>query len=55
VIPADAKLTPRPEQIPAWESLTPERKKIASRLMEIYAGFLAQTDHEVATALASVL
>ncbi len=47
VVPADAKLTPRPNQIPAWESLTPERKKIASRLMEIYAGYLAQTDYEV--------
>jgi arylsulfatase len=47
VIPADTKLTPRPEQIPSWESLSPERKKIAARLMEIYAGFLAQTDHEV--------
>jgi arylsulfatase len=47
VIPADAKLTPRPEQIPSWDSLPPERKKIASRLMEIYAGFLAQTDYEV--------
>lgn len=47
VIPASAKLTPRPPQIPAWESLTPERKKIASRLMEIYAGYLAQTDSEV--------
>jgi arylsulfatase A-like enzyme len=47
VIPAGTKLTPRPEQIPSWESLTPERKKIASRLMEIYAGFLAQTDYEI--------
>ncbi len=47
VVPANAKLTPRPSQIPAWESLPPERKKIASRLMEIYAGFLAQTDSEV--------
>ncbi|RJR40664.1 MAG: arylsulfatase [Deltaproteobacteria bacterium] len=47
VIPANAKLTPRPSQIPAWDTLSPERKKIASRLMEIYAGFLAQTDYEV--------
>lgn len=47
IIPANAKLTPRPPQIPAWESLTPERRKIASRLMEIYAGYLAQTDSEV--------
>jgi arylsulfatase len=47
VIPADAKLTPRHESIPAWDSLSPEKKKIASRLMEVYAGFLAQTDAEV--------
>jgi arylsulfatase len=47
IVPADTKLTPRPEQIPAWDSLSPERKKIASRLMEIYAGYLAQTDNEV--------
>ena len=26
---------------------SPEKKKIASRLMEVYAGFLAQTDAEV--------
>jgi arylsulfatase A-like enzyme len=47
VIPVDAKLTPRHESIPAWDSLTPEKKKIAARLMEVYAGFLAQTDFEV--------
>ena len=47
VIPADAKLTPRHESIPAWDSLSADRKKIAARLMEVYAGFLAHTDHEV--------
>jgi len=47
VIPADAKLTQRHESMPAWDSLDPERKKIAARLMEVYAGFLAHTDHEV--------
>ena len=47
VIPADAQLTPRHESIPAWDSVSPDKKKIASRLMEVYAGFLAQTDYEV--------
>jgi len=47
VIPADAKLTPRHASIPAWDSLSPDKKKIAARLMEVYAGFLAQTDFEV--------
>jgi len=47
VIPADAQLTPRNETIPAWDTLNAEQKKIATRLMEVYAGFLAHTDHEI--------
>ncbi len=47
VIPPDAKLTPRPAEIPSWDSLTPERRKVAARLMEVFAGFYAQTDYEI--------
>ncbi|WP_373120771.1 arylsulfatase [Mycobacterium marinum] len=47
VIPADAELTERHESLPAWDSLPEQRQRIASRLMEVYAGFLAHTDHEV--------
>ena len=47
VVPADTVLTPRPPEIPAWESLDPDRKKVAARLMEVFAGFMAQADHEV--------
>jgi arylsulfatase A-like enzyme len=47
VIPKDTKLTPRPEEIPAYDSLTPDQKKVAARLMESFAGYTAQTDHEV--------
>ncbi|MFN8624746.1 MAG: arylsulfatase [Candidatus Binatia bacterium] len=47
VIPANAKLTPRPKGFPAWESLTADQKKVAARLMEAYAGFLAHTDAQV--------
>lgn len=48
VIPADTRLTPRPEQIPAWDSLDADQQKVAARLMETYAGFLAHTDAQVA-------
>lgn len=54
VIPANAKLTPRPAPIPAWDSLSPERKNVSSRLMEIYAGFLAQTDYEIGRLVDSI-
>jgi arylsulfatase len=47
VIPADAKLTPRPAEIPAWDSLSPDQKRVEARLMEVFAGFMAQTDHEI--------
>ena len=47
VIPANAELTPRPREIPAWDSLSADQKKLYARQMEVYAAFLAHTDHEV--------
>lgn len=47
VIPAGTQLTPRPAKLPAWDSLPPDRKRIAARLMETYAGFLAHTDDQI--------
>jgi arylsulfatase len=48
VIPDDAELTPRPEQIPAWDSLSADQKRLFSRMMEVFAGFTAHTDHQIA-------
>ncbi|MEI9926921.1 MAG: arylsulfatase [Sphingomonas sp.] len=47
VIPANAQLTPRPEGLPAWDSLTPDQKRLYARQMEVYSAFLEQTDYEV--------
>ena len=47
VIPKDAVLTPRPKEIPAWDDMPAELKPILARQMEIYAGFLEQTDHHI--------
>ncbi len=47
VIPANARLTPRPSQIPAWDSLTPSEKKVAARLMEDDAAQLAYCDDQI--------
>lgn len=47
IIPANTKLTPRLPQLPAWSSLTADQKRVAARLMEVYAGFLAHTDAQV--------
>ena len=50
VIPADAELTARPEEIPAWDDMPDELKPVLARQMEVYAGFLEHTDHHVGPA-----
>ncbi|SPS01910.1 arylsulfatase [Cupriavidus taiwanensis] len=47
VIPAHTQLTARMPDLPAWDTLSPDQKRVASRLMEVYAGFLAHTDAQV--------
>ena len=47
VIPADAELTARHEQIPAWDDMPDELKPVLRRQMEVYAGFLEFTDHHI--------
>ena len=45
VVPQDCQLTTRSEGIPAWTELDDDAKKVATRLMEIYAGFAEHTDY----------
>ncbi|MCI0333125.1 MAG: arylsulfatase [Planctomycetes bacterium] len=47
VIPANAKLTPRHKEIPSWESRSPDEKRLLAREMEVFAGFLSHTDHQI--------
>jgi len=54
VIPANAVPTPRPRGLLAWASLSTDRKRLYARQMEVYAGFLAHTDHEVGRLLRAV-
>lgn len=54
IIPKDARLTPRPDFLPAWDSLNPERKRVYARMMEAFAASLAFQDHEVGRLLESL-
>ncbi|MCC6673036.1 MAG: arylsulfatase [Planctomycetes bacterium] len=47
VIPADARLTPRPREIPAWDGMNAGQRRLFERQMEAFAGFAEHTDHEV--------
>ncbi len=54
VVPADAKLTPRPKEIPAWADMSAAQKRLFERQMETFAGFAAHTDHEVGRLVAQL-
>jgi arylsulfatase len=54
IVPADTKLVPLAPGIPAWSSLTAEQKKVYARMMEVYAGFLEQTDHNAGRVIEAI-
>ena len=54
IIPADAVLTARPAEIPAFDAMPAEMKPVLARQMEIYAAFLEHTDHHVGRLLDSL-
>lgn len=47
LVPQDTVLTQRPKQIPGWDTLSADEKRLYARHMEVYAAFLAHTDHHV--------
>jgi arylsulfatase A-like enzyme len=47
VVPENAQLTRRHDEIPGWDAMPDDLKPVLARQMEIYAGFMEQTDHEV--------
>ena len=47
VMPAGTTLSERPHWVPAWDSLSADERRLYSRMMEVYAGFLTHTDAQV--------
>jgi arylsulfatase A-like enzyme len=47
VLPSGTELSPRPDWVPAWSSLTDDERRLYGRYMEAFAGFLSHTDHEL--------
>jgi arylsulfatase A-like enzyme len=54
VIPADAELTARHDEIPAWDDMPEDLKPVLARQMEVYAGFLEHTDHHIGRLIKSL-
>src|SRR5690606_31146889 len=54
VVPRGTKLTPRPAEIPAWESLSAAQKAFAARSMEVAAAQLVYQDEQIGRVLAEL-
>jgi arylsulfatase A-like enzyme len=54
IIPEGTGRTPRPDNIPEWDSLPTEEQELYSRMMEVYAGFLNFTDHNIGRVIQAV-
>src|SRR5215472_1272604 len=54
VVPPNTQLTKRPEQIPAWDSLSADQKRLYARMMEVYAGALSHADYQIGRLLDAV-
>jgi arylsulfatase len=54
VIPANAQLTPWPDEIPKWDSLSEVQKKLYAREAEVFAGYAAYTDYEIGRVIQEV-
>jgi arylsulfatase A-like enzyme len=45
--PRDTDLSARPSEIAAWDDVPDDLKPVLARQMEIYAGFMEHTDHQI--------
>lgn len=54
VIPPNAKLTPWPDSLSKWDSLSHEEKKLFAKQAEVYAAYLAYTDYEIGRVMQAI-
>ena len=55
VIPQDAKMTPWPKEIlKEWDQCTPDEKKLFIKQVEVFAAYVAYTDHEIGRVIQAV-
>ncbi len=46
IFPDDAELSPRDPDVPEWDTLSEEQKKLYVHFMEVFAGFLEHCDYQ---------
>jgi arylsulfatase len=54
VIPPNTQLTPWPDELPKWETLSALQKKLYARQAEVFAAYAAYTDDEIGRVIQAV-
>jgi arylsulfatase A-like enzyme len=54
VIPPSTQLTPWPDDLKKWDTLTADEKKLFARQAEVFAAYAAYTDHEIGRVIQAV-
>ncbi|WP_269430673.1 arylsulfatase [Novosphingobium malaysiense] len=54
IVPHDTVLAPRPDGMPAWDSLSADAKKLYARQMEVFAAALSAADEQFGTIVAEL-
>ena len=47
LFPADAELSRHDPDVPEWDTLSDDQKRLYTRFMEVFAGFLEHADHHI--------
>jgi len=54
IMPADAKLTPWPKELPTWDSVGEIERKLFIKQADVYGAYLAYTDYEIGRVIQAV-
>jgi len=54
IMPENAELTPWPKELPEWDSLSWDEKKLFVKQADVYGAYLAYTDHEIGRVIQAV-
>jgi arylsulfatase A-like enzyme len=54
VIPPNTQLTPWPDSLPKWDSLSEIQKKIVTRQVDVFAAYTAYNDHEIGRVIQAI-
>jgi arylsulfatase len=54
VVPEGTTLAPKPEAIPDWDTLSADEKRLFTHQVEVFAGYIEMTDHEIGRVLDAI-